>query len=116
MGVKVKQWKGAWWLFVNHHSQRKAKRVGEGEVGKKAAKEAAAKIEARLALGGPISEETATPTLAEYAPTWLKSYAAVECKPRTQELYEAMLRIHILPALGSLRLSEITRGKVRELI
>ncbi len=116
MGVTVKQWKGAWWLFVNHRGQRKAKRVGVGDTGKKAAKEAAQKLQARLALGGPVREETETPTLAEYAPTWLKSYASVECKPRTYELYDSMLRLHILPTLGSLRLSEITRGEIRKLL
>lgn len=48
MGVKVREWKGAWWLFVNHEGQRKAKRVGTGEAGKRAALDAAAKIQAKL--------------------------------------------------------------------
>ena len=26
MGVKVKEWKGAWWVFINHQGHRKAKR------------------------------------------------------------------------------------------
>lgn len=26
MGVKVREWKGAWWVFINHKGQRKAKR------------------------------------------------------------------------------------------
>ena len=116
MGVQVRAWKGAWWVFVNHEGQRKAKRIGTGEAMKKAAREVAAKIQARLALGGPVNEETEIPTLAEYAPLWLNSYVAVECKPRTQELYETMFRLHVLPSLGSLRLSAITRGKIRELL
>ena len=31
MGVKVKHWKGAYWVFINHRGRRKAKRVGEGD-------------------------------------------------------------------------------------
>ena len=39
MGVKAREWKGAWWVFVNHQHQRKARRIGGGADGKKAAKE-----------------------------------------------------------------------------
>src|SRR5438552_18238566 len=41
MGVKVRQMRGAWWVFVHHAKRRKAKRVGEGPHGKKAAQLAA---------------------------------------------------------------------------
>jgi hypothetical protein len=51
MGVQVKAWKGAWWIFVNHKGQRKAKRVGTGKEGHRAAIAAAKKIQARLVLG-----------------------------------------------------------------
>jgi hypothetical protein len=49
-GIQVKAWKGSWWIFVNHHGQRKAKRVGTGKEGQKTAV-AAEKIQARLVLG-----------------------------------------------------------------
>ena len=55
MAVKVRAWKGAYWLFIDHHGQRKARRVGVGKAGKKAAELAATKIAARLADGGPLS-------------------------------------------------------------
>jgi integrase len=51
MGVKIKEWKGAWWLFIDHQGKRKAKRVGIGKTGKKAADQAAVQIQARLAEG-----------------------------------------------------------------
>jgi hypothetical protein len=51
MGVQVREWKGAWWIFVNHNRQRKAKRVGTGKEGHRAALAAAEKIQARLLLG-----------------------------------------------------------------
>jgi integrase len=43
MGVKLKKRNGAWWVFVNHHGRRKAKKIGS----EKAAKEVAAKIQAK---------------------------------------------------------------------
>ena len=51
MGVQVKEWKGVWWIFVNHQGQQKAKRMGEGKTGHRVALTAAEKIHARLVLG-----------------------------------------------------------------
>ena len=51
MGVKVREHRGALWLFIDHDGKRKARRVGAGKVGKKAAELAAVKIQARLAEG-----------------------------------------------------------------
>jgi len=116
MGVKIFQWKGAWWLDINHKGRRKRKRIGVGEPGKKAAKAAAAKIQAKLALGEFQLKEEKVPTLREYAASWLKTYVAVACKPRTQELYEAMLRLHVLPELGDVLLNEISREQIRRLL
>ena len=62
MGVKVKHWKGAYWVFINHEGKRKAKRVGEGKTGKRAAELAAVKIQARLAQGdSSLLDETESP-------------------------------------------------------
>jgi hypothetical protein len=44
MGVKVREWKEAWWLFIDHKGKRKARRVGVGKEGQRAAKTAAEKI------------------------------------------------------------------------
>ena len=69
MGVQVKEWKGAWWIFVNHKGRRKAKRIGKGEEGEKAATAAAEKIQARLVLGDLSPLEKPRPreiTLREY--------------------------------------------------
>ena len=51
MGVTVREKNGAWWLFINHEGRRKSKRVGPGAEGRKAAKLAAGKIQARLPWG-----------------------------------------------------------------
>ena len=57
----MKAWKGTWWIFVNHKGQRKAKRVGKGKEGRKAAMAAAEKIQARLVLGDWSLLEEARP-------------------------------------------------------
>lgn len=52
---------GVWWVFINHQGRRKAKKVGS----KKAAKEVAAKIEAKLASRDFDLETTRAPTFGE---------------------------------------------------
>jgi len=115
MGVRIRERDGAWWVFVNHKGQRKAKRIGIGTVGKRAAEDVAKKIEASLALGTRWDGPTKI-TITDYAEKWLHSYAAVACKPRTYELYESMFRVHILPVLGKVFLSDLRRDQIRELL
>jgi integrase len=119
MGVQVKAWKGAWWIFVNHHGQRKAKRVGTGKEGQKAAMAAAEKIQARLVLGDLWLLEGAKPqeiTLREYAEQWLATDVALRQKPGTVETYRGVLRNHWLPELGTLPLSAITRQRIKTIL
>jgi hypothetical protein len=54
MAVKVKHHKDAWWVFIDHQSKRKAKRIGNS---KRAAEVAAGKIEGKIALGQFSIEE-----------------------------------------------------------
>ena len=113
MGVLVRERDGAWWIFINHQGQRKAKRIGEGEAGKKAAKQVAEKIQARLALGESALPSSQPPvTLNEYASTWLAHIQQVR-KHTTHEDYQKRLDQWILPALGALDLRDVTREKVR---
>jgi integrase len=50
-------------------------------------------------------------TLRTYATRWLDH--RTNLAPRTHELYECELRVHILPAIGDLTLSELTIPRVR---
>jgi integrase len=116
MGVKVKPHKGAWWIFINHHGQRKAKRVGVGESAKKAARDAAAQIQARLALGqSAFQSEQAGVILETYAVNWLEHIGQVR-KHTTYADYKKRFDQWILPSLGKLDLRDITREKVRGLV
>jgi hypothetical protein len=107
MGVKVRERDGAWWLFIDHHGQRKAKRVGEGKAGKKAAELAATKLAFRLADGGPLVLDSATPapvpTFAAMAEEWLQKYPALHAiRPGTLDNYRSFTDRHLIPALASI--------------
>lgn len=116
MGVKVKQWKGAWWVFINHKGKRKAKRCAS----KKAAGLARDKIDAALKLGevGVLDADRRplTPTFAEYSGHWLETVGVVRLRPQTLEQYRGVLHLRLLPTLGQLPLTAITRETVRTLI
>src|SRR5260221_3273874 len=96
MAVKVKQHKGAWWVFIDHKGKRKAKRIGAS---KRAAEQVAEKIQAKIALGQfeMAEEKEKPPTLTAYAEQWLQTYAAVYCKPGTLNRYTRGYRLHVAP-------------------
>jgi integrase len=119
MGVRVKRWKGAWWVFIDHQRQRRAKRVGVGPRGKKLAEALAVKIQARLLEGDrsdlrPAGEAVSVPTLAEFAARWLSTLT--KPRPATVEAYRLRLTVHILPLIGRVRLTDLTRDRVRTLL
>jgi hypothetical protein len=56
-------------------------------------------------------------TLDEFSPTWLASRltsGGEPLRPRVRDLYEGYLRLHILPVLGSVPLSRLTTGTIRQ--
>ncbi len=46
-------------------------------------------------------------TLTEYLEKWLKDYAWSNLSPRTAEGYESIIRQHVIPSIGSLRLAQL---------
>jgi integrase len=112
MGVRVKFWKGAWWVFVNHHGHRKAKRIGDKETAQRVARA----IRERIARGDLNLEPAAdTQTLKVYADAWLKT-ASGNLKTSTVAFYKMHLNAQILPALGDRLVSSIVRRDCRELV
>jgi integrase len=49
---------------------------------------------------------------ADFAQEWLETYARVNVRPKTFEGYESSLRVHLVPELGELYLTEITRKTI----
>src|SRR5262245_55723443 len=115
MAVKVKQHKGKWWVFIDHKGKRKAKCIGKSQ---RAAQEVAGKIEAKLKLGDfSLLDEKAKPLpFADYAAEWLKTSAAVRCKPSTLEDYERIYTLHLKPPFGTKQLQDVTREQVKRLL
>ena len=119
MGVKVRERNGAWWVFVDHKGRRKAKRVGSGKEGHKAARSAAEKIQAKLALGDTTvldERRERALTVSTFVEDWLKHHVTLQRKPATTERYEMVLRKHWLPALGRLPLTGVTRDQIKAVL
>jgi len=110
MGVKLRKRNSAWWVFIDYHGKRKAKKVGSRE----AAEAVKRKLEARLAEGdlGCLEERT-VPVFRDYSERWLKEYAELECKASTVGFYRQCLKLHVEPKFGELRLDAITRDQVK---
>jgi len=114
MGVRVKRWKGPWWVFINHQGRRKARRCAS----QRAAELVADKIDAALKLGQTdilVTRPTLVPTFASYAEAWLKSVEATRVRAGTAIDYRLRLK-RLLPLIGTLPLTAITREHIRACI
>jgi integrase len=120
MGVKVRERDGAWWVFIDHQGKRKAKRVGMGKQGKRAAELAAVKIAARLAEGGAIgldSRETPLLTFAVLAEEWLKFHPATTgISATTMEDYRSLVTHHLAPFFGTTPVSELDYAAIERFV
>lgn len=61
--------------------------------------------------GGWVDPAAGRISLANYADRWLRERTGL--RPRTCELYEGLLRLHVLPALGETNLNALTTSTVR---
>jgi len=61
--------------------------------------------------GAWIDVNAASVPLADYATRWLRERALL--RPRTSELYEGLLRLHILPTLGPVVLADLKPPMIR---
>jgi integrase len=112
VGVKVRFHRGSWWLFIDHRGRRRAKKIGD----RQAALEVAREVRRRLVAGElGLEPPEAVPTLTAYATQWLETGKPV-WKPSTYRSYELNLRLHIVPAIGGMAVSEIRRKVCRDLI
>lgn len=70
-----------------------------------------AALRADIERGRWVDPVAGRATLTEYAWRWLSERSNL--RPRTRELYESELRLHILPTLGSVELARLTPARVR---
>ena len=64
---------------------------------------------------GGIAFDGPNPTLREYMVAWLRDSVAVSVDPKTLEGYEVACRVHILPALGHIRIRDLTARQIQGL-
>ena len=76
--------------------------------GLKDAESALEDIHSRRRRGERVAPTRAT--FAEVAGTWLA--AQTQLRPRTRASYESLLRVHVLPRVGRLRIAEITEDDI----
>ncbi len=78
---------------------------------KKEAHQFAAITEADKARGGLVDPRAGRLRFGDYSEAWLDDRP--DLRPRTVELYRGLLRLHLLPDLGSAELAKITPERVR---
>ncbi|MGD8991343.1 MAG: site-specific integrase [Desulfobacterales bacterium] len=116
MGVKVREkppGSGIFWVFINHNSRRKSKKIGMDE---DLANEVAEKIRARLVLGELNIEkiEEPCPFFKDYCELWLEGYIKPTKRRTTYQRYSSLLKKYIGPKIGKMPLDKITRGHIRD--
>lgn len=105
---------------VQTRGQGRSRRVTLGRHGVLPADEArrcAARTIARIKMWDePSAADPAdVVTVAEFAGRYLQEHVAIRCKPRTRVLYRAVVRRHLVPALGETPVAGIGREQVADL-
>lgn len=109
--------------IVRYFKDGRARSLTLGKLGE-AFPLAQARAQARAVLGkvaaghDPARERQQrldAPLVSEVAQRFIEEHARPYCKPRTAKGYEAILRLYVLPALGTMRIAEIERSDVERL-
>jgi len=81
---------------------------------KREAQKALADFEAEVERRGPDTEPTEM-TVGEYLDQWLESYGRTQVRTTTYESYEIMIRRHLKPAFGKVKLGKLTPVQIQRL-
>jgi integrase len=115
MGVIVRQkekGKGEpWYVFINHQGKRTARKFSTKAV----AKAAGLEIERLLVSGEFGRAPKIIPAFGEYSKKWFENYVR-GLRESTQDEYESILRVHILPVFGRKPIDSLNRGEIRDFL
>lgn len=67
-----------------------------------------------VSIGKGVYTKPTKLTVGEYLEQWLGGYVSTNCASRTRERYEEIVRVHLIPALGSLSLSSLRPQHIQE--
>lgn len=68
-------------------------------------------VETAMAKGGWVDPSRGRVSLAEYSAAWLSERSGIA--PRTHEIYSSLLRVHILPELGTIPIGQLSPSEIR---
>lgn len=98
------------------------KRIGLGDFGTLTVEEARAqakRVLAKAAMGGdPAGERAETrkaETVAEISERWLAEHVAPKRSTRTERFYADLLKLHVLPEIGTMRAKDVLRRDILKL-
>ena len=111
MGVRVRFYRGSWWIFIHHQGRRRAKKIGDRETAERLAKE----IRQRLARGELRLPAAETETVRTYSTAWLTD-VALTLKTSTLRFYRDNLENHVWPVLGAVPVARVDRTHVKQLL
>jgi integrase len=115
MGVIIRQkekGKGKpWYVFINHQGKRTARKFSTKAVAVAAGRE----IERLLVSGEFGKEQKIIPNFEAYSQKWYDNYVS-SLRESTQDEYESILRVHVLPVFGRKPLDSLTRGEIRDFL
>ncbi|MDE0280337.1 MAG: tyrosine-type recombinase/integrase [Gammaproteobacteria bacterium] len=89
---------------------RRVRLGGLGDLTPDQARGEAAAVIDRIRQGLPMEPEAPEPTVSDLAERYLESHVRVNCKPATVVHFSRAVKLHIVPALGHLPLSELERS------
>jgi integrase len=108
--------------LIQYRQGKRSRRVHIGEHGRLTPEEA--RIQAKKLLGAvaagadPISErckERSVPLFREMAEIYMAAHIKAKRKARTFASYATLLRLHILPVIGSVPITELRRGHISQM-
>ena len=85
------------------------------EQARRIARQWAAEVQRGGDPGGERREARKAPTVADLAERYMAEHARVKKKPRSVQSDETLLRLHILPALGTKKVAAVTRADIAKL-
>lgn len=71
-------------------------------------------VKASARRGLPITSDTLT--VSQYLERWLRSTVAPRVRPATVRSYEEIIKLHLVPTLGRIRLTKLSQQHIRELL